>query len=517
MLCAGLIAASDRVFSRVMTWDLLFNLAGAWYLYNGQVAHVDFHDPVGSLTFWLTTVAFWFHGPTVFSFVLGQLYATALVFVAAVAASMRRLPLLPAVIFVVFTGLLVLMPTNVGDLLDDFTFAMSYNSDGWAILCVLSLVLFVPPDRETPRVPWIDLTICGASFLALYYLKITYFLAGLGVLAVALLVCDHVRTRWKVWVALGALVLANALAPYNWPYLADIYLAVASGAVRTKKLEMLVMYSANVPELSLYFMMLLIAVALWRSNHAPARLPLVLGALIIGGLAVLSQNAQLRGLPICTAASFLLYDQFRRNMVAGRWSSTWALLAVLVFPVANIVHTTTSAILYNMRTKGGAPLFVVDQTRLRGLAVPLDAAISQQSFSTRGGDATLLGRARSAGGSAQISQFEYVQTILEAAAWFDETKAREGGIVILDQVNPLPFVLGWTPPRGVSLWLDLDFPWQPAEVMFADADYVLIPKFSTYREATERALQKYETYLSQQFPVRVETRSWIILSRRSKT
>lgn len=47
-----------------MTWDLLFNLAGAWHLHNGQVPHVDFHDPVGQLYFRLTQLGFWLCGPT---------------------------------------------------------------------------------------------------------------------------------------------------------------------------------------------------------------------------------------------------------------------------------------------------------------------------------------------------------------------------------------------------------------------------------------------------------------------
>jgi hypothetical protein len=47
-----------------MTWDLLFNLAGAWHLRFGHVPHVDFHEPVGQLNFLLTEAGFLLVGPS---------------------------------------------------------------------------------------------------------------------------------------------------------------------------------------------------------------------------------------------------------------------------------------------------------------------------------------------------------------------------------------------------------------------------------------------------------------------
>jgi hypothetical protein len=85
--------------------------------------------------------------------------------------------------------------------------------------------------------------------------------------------------------------------------------------------------------------------------------------------------------------------------------------------------------------------------------------------------------------------------------------------VLLDQVNPLPFMLGWAPPRGGNLWSGSGAPVLPAETLFADADYVLIPRFSTYSAWTEQAELEYGPYLAQAFPVREETRSWVMFGR----
>jgi hypothetical protein len=84
---------------------------------------------------------------------------------------------------------------------------------------------------------------------------------------------------------------------------------------------------------------------------------------------------------------------------------------------------------------------------------------------------------------------------------------------VLDQVNPLPFMLGLEPPRCGSLWSGAGAPTHSAEAYLGDADHVLIPKFTTNAAWTERAQSLYGVYLGRHFPHRVEGRSWFILSR----
>ena len=88
-----------------MTWDFLYNLSGAWHLQHGHVAHVDFHEPVGQLNFMLTLLGFELVGPTPFAFLVGVAVVAAVVFVSASLAAMRRLPVLPAALFVIFVSL----------------------------------------------------------------------------------------------------------------------------------------------------------------------------------------------------------------------------------------------------------------------------------------------------------------------------------------------------------------------------------------------------------------------------
>ena len=81
--------------------------------------------------------------------VIGLLVLIALILLFAVAVYVvrRRLPLLPATIFIWYAGLLVLLPTNIGDRVHEYSFAMSYNRFGWSGLLSLFVMLFIEPTR----------------------------------------------------------------------------------------------------------------------------------------------------------------------------------------------------------------------------------------------------------------------------------------------------------------------------------------------------------------------------------
>jgi hypothetical protein len=74
-------------------------------------------------------------------------------------------------------------------------------------------------------------------------------------------------------------------------------------------------------------------------------------------------------------------------------------------------------------------------------------------------------------------------------------------------------MLGTKPPRGDNLWSGLQRPIRPAETLFSDASYVLVPKFSTDTAWTARAYAEYRDYLADHYPDRLETPSWTLFSR----
>jgi hypothetical protein len=510
MAAAWALLSPDLVLSHEMTWDFLYNLSGAWQLQNGRAAHLDFHDPVGTLNFALTWLGFALVGPTPFAFLAGSVIFAIAVFLSAALAAMRRLPLLPAILFVVFASLLVLMPANVGDKPNAYSFAMSYNRYGWSLLSILAFILFVPP-RHSSGEDRIDLVNAVAQLVALYYLKITYFAAGLAFLAVALVLFPHVRRHMAAWAVAIGLVLVNAFAPWNYGYLSDILQAANAGAVRNSLGFHLNNVFAHADGYAAYGAMLAIALWLHARGLAPARLPVAMAAVLTIGVLVLSQNHQSHGLPVGIVAAFLLYDQMRERQALA----APALLAAMTFALFAIGASAFSLAGYHSRAGHAELLRVIDHSQLTGLAVPLEQPGLLAAFAD-GGQTNhgLLNRARAGRPRFELSPAEYVETLLEAAALLQDGRHPPGAVVVLDQVNPLPFMLGWPPPRGGFLWSGPAAPILPAADVFDEADYVLIPKFSTYSAWTDRAQLEYSGYLTQNFRTRENTQSWVLLSRR---
>src|SRR5207302_8055230 len=142
----------------------------------------------------LTELGFALVGPTVFAFLVGEVVVLAVILAASTVVALRRLPLPAALVFILYVSLLVVMPSNVGDSPTAYSFAMAYNRFSWSALAVLLLAVFLPPrfGARGARGDFGDAAIALALLIALYYLKITDFAAGLGGLALALAISAHV-------------------------------------------------------------------------------------------------------------------------------------------------------------------------------------------------------------------------------------------------------------------------------------------------------------------------------------
>lgn len=507
VVAAWALLSPDRLLSREMSWDLLFNLSGAWHLHYGHVAHVDFHDPVGELNFFLTALGFAIAGPAPHAFLVGVTIITSFLFTTAVIVAWRRLTLVPAAIFVVFVCFLALRPANIGDLPTAYSFAMSYNRYGWSAVAVLTLLLFVLP-RTGRGGDWIEALAAGSLLIALYYLKVTYFAVGIGAVGFALLVSPHIRGQWRIWLTVAGVAALNAIAPYNYAYLADILGAVQAGGVRDSLGNHLANFFAYADSYAAYIAALIVAVWMWWNGRAPLQLPLATAFLLAAGTFLLSQNAQPHGMPLAIVIAFLFVDQLRQLRAVSL-----LLAAPLVFPLLSIGTSALSLAAYHLKTGCEQCLLVVDDTNLRGLAVPAERRGLLAAFAAGDTKEPLLNQSRAVQPRYELSQYEYVETIVEAAALLASPRYRPGGVIVLDQVNPLPFMLGWRPARGETLWSGAGMPMQSPDALFADVDHVLIPKFSSYSPGTAAARAKYGAYLARYFPVRKETQSWIVVSR----
>jgi hypothetical protein len=494
------------MLSSEMTWDLLFNLAGAWHLWVGHVPHVDYHEPVGVLTFLLTEAGFGLLGPSPRAVLVGMAIAAAVLFAVATLVAARRLTLLPAVLFVVFACLIVLRPANVGDHPDAYSFAMAYNRYGWSAMAVLGLMLFEAPRHRS----WADIVEMSCALLllaALFYLKMTYFAAGVATLAVALAASPHVRGRWRGWAAVMAAALALIALPFNRPYLADLVAAANAGIVRDDAAFFFNGFAENAGEYAVWFAAAGLAAWLWRRREASLQLAVAAAFLPAMGLVLLSQNSQAHGIPLAVVTAFLFHAQLQRRKAPAALA-----LAVLAFPLASIVGSATSLAGYHARL-GEGYMRIVGTTNLKGLAVPMEPEGLLADVAAGRDRERLFGRVRAIRPRYELSPYEYVETLMDAVALLQESGMANGRIAVLDQVDPLPFMLGLEPPRGGNIWAGTGAPTLSPERYLAGVDHVLIPRFTTNFAWTESARAIYGRYLLAHFPVRHGNGSWTLASR----
>lgn len=482
--------SADVVLSRLAVMDLLYNLSGAWHIAYGDDPHEGFRDALGQLNFRLTAIGFQLTGPSVRAFLVGEIIMLAVLLAAACSAAVPRLPLVAAAVFVLFSALHAIVPVNVGDPLDDFTFGMSYNRYGWGALGILALILFVPPrNPEAPR--RLDIAIGTALIAMMFYLKLTYFIVGIGGLVLALLVSAHVKVSPAGWTLSLAAQLGNAAAPHSHDYLADFVLAATSGFGETYVSNHVRLVFNNAAESALYGIGVVVAIVLWRRGQAPFRLPAAAIFLFTGGVALLAQNTQAHSIPLGACIAFLLYDALGRQIGASQLPQG-IVAGLLLVPAISVGAAAIGIAGYHVAAARPEPLAVVDRTNLRGLAVPSVEGVRDPS----------------------AWQAHYLRTLVEAAELFAGSDGPPGRVQVFDRVNPMPFVLGAPPPRGRDLWWEPGMPPRPAEQLLGDADHALIPKTPSSRQIPSLARTHYADYLAEHFPFRHETEHWTLLSRR---
>ena len=504
LLTAPVVLSSD------MTWDLLFNLGGAWHLRSGQVPHVDFHGPVGALNFALTDLGFAIVGPSPRALLVNVAIATVVLGAGACFAAGRRLPLIAAAIFVLFVCLLALRPANVGDLPNAYSFAMTYNRYGWSGTALIGLILFVPPRAGTIG-DLVEMAIVAVLLAALFYLKVTYFAVALGSVAVALAVSPHVGARWRGWSVVLLIGGALMLAPFNASYISDLVAAALAGSVRPfHYYEFAEDFAQHAP----YFAAIVVTFGLWLRGVVPLRVPVACAFLMAAGLALLSQNSQAHGVPLAIVTAFLLYQVLQYKQLASETVKLAMLAGLLLFPLGSILADTFSVVSYSAKSRGGG-LHVLATGNLRGLAVPIERDDMLAAFDGGMQGYRLLNRARGSRPRYDLSPYEYVQTLESAASWLSAHSLTGDKIAVLDQINPFPFMLGLAPPRGGNLWSGMEEPVIAAELYFAEVDRVLVPKFPTSIAWTATAREIYAAYLQENFPHRTELAHWSIFDRQA--
>jgi len=173
---------------------------------------------------------------------------------------------------------------------------------------------------------------------ALFYLKVTYFAGGLALAGLAVLISPHVRARLPAWAAIGALVVANALAPGTNPtsptWCRPPPPVACKGNLRLPRQQLLRQREGYAPYIAG------VAFAVWMWWRAGAAVPADRHrrhprGRILGAVAEPSAARSPGRYRHC----LLLYDQIRERF----GPAAPALLVLMIFPLLAIAHRRSAS------------------------------------------------------------------------------------------------------------------------------------------------------------------------------
>ncbi len=199
---------------RFAAWDVPIMLDGGWRIFQGQVPHVDFHTPLGPVTYLIVAMGMWAVGPHADAMAC----ANAIVFAAFSiwAWALLRSRVIPtlAVLGTLCVGFQVAATSVIGFRFVDSGYAAIYNRYGLALVSLLFVETFLRPTPQNSR--WLSLAggfSTGILLTLLFFLKANYF--GVGVMAVALgaIMVSYDPIRWLA-IGMGAFVSLLPMLAY---------------------------------------------------------------------------------------------------------------------------------------------------------------------------------------------------------------------------------------------------------------------------------------------------------------
>jgi hypothetical protein len=492
IICAAMLALPGRTVTAAFTNDVLIFLDGAHRIASGQLPNRDFHTALGPLVFLIPAAGYWLTGNLGAAMPVGMAVLLLAVMPALIAILNSRLHPPIAVALGGFLILILAAPINLGSPVSLLSFAMFYNRIGWVALSLL-LVMYLRPRERSVTTEVTDAAAASLLLLLQFYTKATYGLVSLGF--IAFMLTDERQRRWAAGSLLFTLVAAALIElgwGGTWQHVEDLMAAAqVSGA---RDLASLVRSGLNnLADLTVFA--IAAGVALWRTRSL--RDLLFYGFCVTAGLLILNQNAHGWGIITLYAGAAVateLLVRLRsgdRGVAAGRPSLADGLPLLLVFLLLpSIVHhgavLARHAVL--AATDAGRPLGL---PKLRDLRVP--EPTGSPNFMNR-----------------------YHESIESGGKLLLSLSPTPERVVVLDFVNPFSGGLGLRPPAGDSSWLhwgrNIDGSTHPApEVMFADAQFVMIPKVGINSLPLQ---QLYGPFISRTFQLVQETDAWIVYEKR---
>ena len=527
-LVAGLLAVAAIIWVAMLVLpgktvaathlgDLMTFVDAADRLARGQVPNRDFHSPLGPLAYWFLGQGYMWGGLGGMMLLATALFSVLLLPIT-IYTCVTRLPWPIALAFGLYTLLLAISPAAIGEVAPRPMFAMFYNRFSFALLGLL--FLFVLPRRPGVGSAYLDIAAMAASWLLLFYLKITYAAVGAGFL-VALIWFKHVRRE-----AIGALLAAAIgvlVVELFWggtgSYIRDIRsAAAATGTVRGGRLGILATAVNNIQGVYVFSAVILLALV------ARVRYDYLLLCLFMGGAGILldRHNAQGPGILTFIAGALVATLAPRREPEGAAPRSLLAsllLVGALVLPIA--VGAAGNLAFHFLSVVRQRPSDLVGPA-FQGLMVtqPPTSTAAQPSAAVRDASAHGCGpvdparfHLQNQRGQETIGERQYLAVLTNGVELLRRDPRLAGKVFVPDLANPLNALAGRSAPTGVAAFNDAEITFSEAvhpdpDIMFRDVDVIMIPKYPHKYPTFDLMRRIYGGYIGANFDLAARSECW---------
>lgn len=506
--------------------DLLTFYDAADRLAGGQVPNRDFHSPLGPLAYVLLAIGYTWGGLGSMMLITTALFAV-LLLPLTIYTCLSRLPWALALAFGLYILILSIAPAAIGEVAPRPMFAMFYNRFGYALLSLL--FLFVLPRAHQFGSRNLDAAVMAASWLLLFYLKITYAAVG-GAFLLGLAWFPHVRRE-----AISALAIAAAVVvavELFWSgtagYIQDIREAAsATGTVRGGSVGLVATTVNNIQGVYLFGAVLLLGLV-GRVRYDYLLLCVFMGA---AGILLDRHNAQGPGILTFVPGAIVATLAPRRGAEGPIVASTLGsilLIGALVLPVAvgaagNLAFHFFTA----MRQRPAdfaSPRFpglMITQAPTSTNAQPSAAVIDAADHGCGPVDTTRL-HLENKRGQEMLGEKQFLAAIENGVVLLEREPGLRGKVFVPDLANPFNALTRRSSPTGIAAFYDAEITFSEAvhprpEVMFRDVDIVMVPKYPHKYSTFDLMRRVYGPYLASKFDLAARSECWDAYRQRAGT
>ena len=519
------LLAPGVIYTNMMAHDNYIFIDGIYRVLVGDIPNLDFISGLGPLNF---------IGPASLAFLSDDPYTLFLVFNLLVLflflsvgayLSQTRLPRLPGICFQFYLAALVAAPVPMGFAGSNVTFAMYYNRIGWGGVTLLALLFLSKPDpgRWTHK---IEGFFVGITLAFLLYIKITYFL--IAVVLIIFLAVYRKLHRTSLLYSLGVLLVVGIVIELAYPglnrsYLRDILDMAIVGNNFFGSLRQALKFNIISMLIPLALLIILMPTLDFKIKNSGKKVLSFYFLLLGSSLFILSTNAEVISLPLMFCATLIATALFSRSVSDWEFEKpinrVVAILLILgLIPWVSETIERQGAIerFFRLGRSWNYEMTVPDQMKRmfinEGTLGGLDRAGIDGSIKMR---VTELRKYLTISPRQEIFQTQYAYTVAQGVKYMREVFSEygSGSLYNLDFSNPFSHLLEAPTAKGTYLWhhdnrnISLEH-FVPAQEIFSNVDYVMIPRFPMVEKTSNVLKQNYGSYIYANYSCVLKAKLW---------